>query len=181
MEIDEQAPAIGRADIDIPASPEDVWEVLSDITSWSSWNPDVKQVQLLGPLCPGTPFTWEAGGSRISSRLHVVDQPRELGWTGRTRGIYAEHVYRLEARGGGTHVVTEESWAGFMARLMPRRLTSFLQRSLEKGLGYLEAELGRRAIAAAARDLEASGHAGEAGPEVVERPSEGEPPRHEAA
>ena len=54
-------------------------------------------------------------------------------------GISAEHVYRLEPRGNGTHVVSEESWAGLPVRLLRARMAKTLQTSLEEGLAHLKA------------------------------------------
>ena len=81
----------------------------------------------------------EGGPGTIVSTLQNVDPPREIAWTGRTMGISAEHVYRLEPRGNGTHVVSEESWAGLPVRLLRARMAKTLQTSLEEGLAHLKA------------------------------------------
>lgn len=154
MEIDTNAPVQAQAEMYIPASPAEVWEVLTDIAHWPEWNPDVKDVIMQGPVAPGTVFTWRAGRSQISSTIREVREPHEIGWTGRTAGITAQHVWRLEARARGTRVITAQSWTGAPTRLLPGRLTRTVQRALDKGLAYLDAELGRRGIAAAARELE---------------------------
>jgi hypothetical protein len=41
-----------------------------------------------------------------------------IGWAGTTMSIKAIHVYRLEPLNGGTKVRSQESWEGFVARLL---------------------------------------------------------------
>jgi uncharacterized protein YndB with AHSA1/START domain len=44
MDINRDAPATAEGEIQIAASPETVWEVISAIEAWPSWNPDVKSI-----------------------------------------------------------------------------------------------------------------------------------------
>jgi hypothetical protein len=154
MEIDENAPVWVRAETYIAATPAEVWDVLTDFARWPEWNPDVKDVRADGPVAPGTEFSWRAGRASITSTIHEAREPHEIGWTGRTSGITARHVWRLEAEGTMTRVITAESWAGLAPRLFRARLTRTLERALEKGLSYLDAEFGRRSIAAMAQAME---------------------------
>jgi uncharacterized protein YndB with AHSA1/START domain len=162
MEIERDAPVQAQADMYIGAPPAEVWQVLSDVGRWPEWNPDVRDVSINGPVAAGSVFTWRVGRASITSTIREVREAQEIGWTGRTTGITAAHVWRLEAHAAGTHVTTAESWTGLMPRLLPGRFTRSLQRSLDKGLGYLDAEFGRRAIAAAAHELEQAAAAHEA-------------------
>jgi uncharacterized protein YndB with AHSA1/START domain len=139
VDVDRTAPAIARSETEIAAPPERVWELVTDIDRWPDWNPDIDSAALEGPLAPGTTFRWKAGPGSIVSTLRHVDPPREIGWTGKTMGIAGVHVYRLEPSGTGTRVVSEESWAGFPARLMRRRTRRTLLTSLETGLRHLKA------------------------------------------
>lgn len=95
--VNEGAPVIATSETEIAASPETVWALMADIEHWPSWNPDVKAASMDGPLAPGTVFKWKAGPSTITSVLQEVQRPETLAWTGRTVGIRAGHVYRLEA------------------------------------------------------------------------------------
>ena len=76
--------------------------------------------------------------------LQRVDPPQVLASTGKTFGIKAVHVYRLEAREGGTVVHTAESWEGMTARLVRRFLPRRLDASLRRGLIWLNEESERR-------------------------------------
>src|SRR3712207_2047154 len=112
MEIDATAPAVARREIDVAASPQIVWDVLSDVAAWPSWNPDVRSASLGGPLREGTKFRWKSGPGTITSTLQRVEPSQLIAWTGTTFGIKATHVYRLEPRRGTTLVRSEESWDG---------------------------------------------------------------------
>jgi uncharacterized protein YndB with AHSA1/START domain len=145
MDVDRDAPVLGTAEIEVAASPQTVWEVLGDIESWPTWNPDVRKMALSGEVAPGSQFRWKAGGVTISSVIEAVDPPGLIGWTGRTIGLMACHVYRFEPRGEGTFVSTEESYDGWAARLFRKPIQRMLDKALEDGLGYLKAEAERRA------------------------------------
>jgi hypothetical protein len=138
----------GTGEIEVAADPETVWGVLADIGGWPSWNPDITQVNLRGPLQPGTTFSWRSGPGTITSTFQVVEEPTELTWTGKTMGIPAVHVYRLrpsEQRSGHTVVSTEESWGGLLARLLRKRFAKTLKTAIDTGLARLKAEAERRA------------------------------------
>jgi uncharacterized protein YndB with AHSA1/START domain len=138
MDIDRAAPAIAGSEIEVAATPEAVWDVLTDFEGWPGWNPAVKTVSIDGLVAPGTSFTWKAGASTLTSTIREVDPPRSVVWTGRTMGIHAIHAWRLEPTAGGTGVRTEESWTGLLPRLLPGRMTRTLQESLDEGLGHLK-------------------------------------------
>jgi uncharacterized protein YndB with AHSA1/START domain len=142
----EQAAAVGGSDqIEIEAPPETVWEVLATFDDWPSWNPDVKSMSIDGPVAPGTEFRWKAGPGTITSTLQHVDRPRLIAWTGRTLGVKAFHIWRLEPRDGKTFVRTEETFDGLIARLFRGRMRKTLAEGLESGLRHLKAEAERRA------------------------------------
>jgi uncharacterized protein YndB with AHSA1/START domain len=143
--VDRNAPALASAEAVLAATPEAVWALLSDIDGWPAWNADVKQARLNGPLAPGSRFTWKAGPGTIHSVLQVVEAPHRIGWTGRTMGIAAAHVWDIAAGKAGTRVLTEESWDGFIVKLLRGMMRKQLQKSMDAGLRHLEAELGRRA------------------------------------
>ena len=145
--IDEQAPVTGAAEIEIEATPDTVWDVLTAIDRWPSWNPAVKSMSMQGPLTPGAVFRWKAGPGTITSTIRHVEPPRLIAWTGKTLGIRAIHVYRLEPRDGRTFLQTEESYSGLVARLLRGSLQKTLDRALADGLRYLKEEAEQRARA----------------------------------
>ncbi|MGH3836696.1 MAG: SRPBCC family protein [Pseudonocardiaceae bacterium] len=135
---------VAATEIDVAATPEAVWDVLTDIESWPRWNPDVKSMSLQGGLTKGSVFRWRAGPGTITSTIQRVEPPKLIAWTGTTLGIKAKHVYRLEPRGEATLVQTEESYEGLVARLLRGSLQKTLENGLSDGLRYLKAETERR-------------------------------------
>jgi len=93
------APVVGESETEIDASPEVVWNVLTGIERWPTWNPDVKSVSMQGSVAEGSTFRWKAGPGTIKSTIQHVEPPKLISWTGTTFGIKAFHVYVLEQRG----------------------------------------------------------------------------------
>ena len=134
------APVVSAHEVEIDAPIDRVWGVLTAIEQWPAWNPDVKSVSIDGPVAEGVTFRWKAGPGTISSRVEHVDRPRLVVWSGRTLGIRAVHVWRLEARNGTTLARTEESYDGLVARVLRRSLQKTLDTALTDGASYLKAE-----------------------------------------
>ena len=139
-EIDGNAPVIAEDEILIEAGVEKVWGIMRDVAGWPQWNPDIAEVQLDGEIAEGSTFQWKAGPATIRSTMRVLDPPHRMAWTGRTLGIRAAHAWGLKSSGAGTIVATAESWNGLLPRLLRKRLSVFLQQSINSGLGYLKAE-----------------------------------------
>ena len=145
MDINRSAPATAAGETQIDADPATVFSVLSQIDEWPAWNPDVKSAKLEGPVQPGTIFRWKTGPSSLVSTLQVVDPPNEIGWTGKTMGIKAVHVFRFEATNGGTRVSSEESWEGLLASLLKGYSRKTLDKAIRDILSHLKTEAERRA------------------------------------
>jgi hypothetical protein len=138
------APVKSSAEIDIQAPPQFVWEVVTTFENWPNWNPEVKSMSFAGPLAPGSEFRWKAGPGTIVSTLDRIEPPRYIAWRGRTLTIDAYHEWWLEPRDGGTHVRTDESYSGLLARLLRGTLQKTLDKSLEDGLQRLKWEAERQ-------------------------------------
>lgn len=137
-QIDRSAPVTANATATIVAGPELIWDLLAAIDRWPEWNTAVKSASLPGPVAIGEQFRWRAGPARLVSTIQIVDRPLQIGWTGRSMGIAAVHVWRLEPHGSTTVVHTEESWEGLPARLLPRMMRKSLQRTLDTWLDELK-------------------------------------------
>lgn len=132
-------------EVQIAAPPQIVWDVLTKIDGWPSWNPEVKSASLEGDLVPGTVFRWKAGSSRLVSKLLHVEPPGEIAWTGKAMGLNVIHVYGLEPSNGGTSVRTDESVEGLTARLFRGPIKKRMDSAIDAGLRSLKAEAERRA------------------------------------
>ena len=139
MDVSRDAPVFAEGRIDVDATPERLWDLMADIERWPAWNPDVRSVTMRGPLAEGTVFRWKAGPATIESTLRRVERPRVLGWSGRTMGIRAMHVWRFNPSDGRTTASMEESFDGLVARLLRTRLQRQLVASTAHGLQALKA------------------------------------------
>lgn len=144
VDIERNAPAVGSAEAAVGAPVEVVWHVLSDLGNWPAWNRSVTAIRVNGAVEAGTTFDWKAGGMKISSRLEEVTPPLRIAWTGRMFGVRAVHVWELAAEGSGTRVRTRESFAGWLARLLPGTMRKALAKALEQGLAALKAAVESR-------------------------------------
>jgi uncharacterized protein YndB with AHSA1/START domain len=138
--ISSDSPVASTHEIAIDAPVDRVWEVLTAIDRWPAWNPDVKSVSIDGPVERGSSFRWKAGPGTITSHVEHLERPHVVAWSGRTLGIRAVHVWRLESRDGGTLARTEESYDGLVARVLRRSLQKMLDRTLADGASCLKAE-----------------------------------------
>jgi hypothetical protein len=138
--INENAPVIASAEVKIVAEPETVWDVMTDFDRWPEWNGDVTWVTFEGELKPGSHFKWKVGPGKIKSTLQFMDKPRLLVWKGKTLGIKAIHVWRIQPHNNCTLLVTRESWQGFVVHVFRRSLQKKLQKSIDTGLRYLKEE-----------------------------------------
>jgi hypothetical protein len=91
-----------ETEVEIAASAERVWKVLTDFDAFPAWNPFVKSVE--GPLEQGSKLQIRVqqpngGGMKFSPKLLVVDPNRELRWLGRLlipRLFDGEHYFTIE-------------------------------------------------------------------------------------
>jgi hypothetical protein len=115
-------------DIDIDATPEQVWEVLTDLTAYSAWNPFIVRAEGVVEAGRRLTLTMQPVGGRamtLRPRLVEVDVPRRLRWRG-TVGVPglmdAEHTFTLEPRGSGTRLVHEEDFRGVLVPFLAASL-----------------------------------------------------------
>jgi len=141
VDINKKAPAVAREEILIDASPEEVWEVHSDINSWSDWNADIEVSKLDGTLSMGAIFNWKSKGMNLTSTIQDLEPGVRIGWTGSSRGARARHIWTLEQNGKGTNVTTEESLEGWLVSLLRGKMRKTLETSLNAWLIDLKNEV----------------------------------------
>ncbi|HYU57408.1 MAG TPA: SRPBCC domain-containing protein [Actinomycetota bacterium] len=110
-----------RTEIEIGASVQRVWSVLTDLEDFGEWNPFI--VRADGELLPGERLvlTMRLPGRRARTFRPTVlahDPNRELRWLGRLGipGIFdGEHAHRVQALPDGrTRYVQEEGFRGIL-------------------------------------------------------------------
>ena len=94
-----------KTQIDIDASPESVWSVLTAFKAYGEWNPAI--IAVSGDVSVGSRLTlrFQPPGTRgytFRPKLLVVDRPRELRWLGWPRIPFVfdtEHYFAIDPLG----------------------------------------------------------------------------------
>jgi hypothetical protein len=110
--------------IDIAASPERVWQVLTDFSAHPEWNPFIQSIS--GQLQAGEKLTVRIsppGGKGMTFRPKVLSAQanEELRWKGRLLlpGVFdGEHFFKLEPTATGTRFYHGEKFTGILVALM---------------------------------------------------------------
>ncbi|HJK92744.1 MAG TPA: SRPBCC domain-containing protein [Polyangiaceae bacterium LLY-WYZ-15_(1-7)] len=139
-----------RTEIEIDASPEVVWQVLTDLGTYADWNPVVMAPRCRGPLGPGADFDFRLKLGFLEAPIEAVivrADGSELRWEGPRRKLQkplarGSHYFRLEPIGEGrTRVVHGEEFGGPLFALPWRVLGPRIGRAYDQ----LNAALKRRA------------------------------------
>ena len=141
MHIDFSAPLHAKRDMLISAPLEDVWSAITGIDQWLEWQPDITSSKLDGELAAGAVFYWKAKGLNIVSTIQVLEPMHRIGWTGKSLGMQAIHIWTIDVHRGDTCVTTEESLSGWFPRLLKLLDPHFLEKSLLHSLQVLKAHV----------------------------------------
>jgi hypothetical protein len=118
-----------HAQIDIHASSQRVWQILTDLDAYPDWNPFITQSS--GSARVGERLTnhmQPVGGRAVTLRPTVLeaDPGRRLRWLGRllVPGILdAEHTFTIEPLGDGqVRLVQRERFSGLLVPFLGRSL-----------------------------------------------------------
>jgi hypothetical protein len=140
MEVNQRAPLFAHKSIFIEASPQSVWNTQTDINNWSRWQPAITASKLESPLTVGTVFRWRSGGLNVTSTIQALKSTDLIGWTGKSMGAQAKHIWRFTPQDKGTRVTTEESMEGWLVRLLKLVMPKFLDYSLDTWLRNLKTQ-----------------------------------------
>lgn len=128
--INQNAPVKSTSTIEINASIDSVWKILTEINEWPSWQQNVTEAALNGELIEGTEFVWKANGLSFRSEIHTMVPKQMFGWTGKTFGASAVHNWRFETTNKSTIVNVEESLQG----VFPRVFKNYFQKNLNQSV-----------------------------------------------
>ena len=134
------APVKCSKTITINANSEKVWQVITNIDKWATWQTEISNPKLNGELKPKTTFDWKTGGAKIHSTLHTVEPFRQFGWTGKTFGMFAIHNWTVTEKDGKTTVNVDESMEGFFAKLLKKSFNKNLEKGMQTWLDLLKKE-----------------------------------------
>jgi hypothetical protein len=108
------------AQVDIQATPDRVWEVLTDLAAYPQWNPFIVRAEGVVDLGRRLTLTMQpVGGRAMTLRPRLVDVTinRKLRWRGKLGipGLMdAEHTFLLQPQAGGTRLIQHETFRGLL-------------------------------------------------------------------
>lgn len=138
-------------EIEIDASPQIVWGILTDLDRFGEWNPFITSAA--GRVAVGERLVnhIEPPGGRAMTfkpTVTIVDDAAVFEWLGRVDlpGIFdGRHRFELSPTpSGGTHLTHSESFSGVLVRLVRRSLDEHTR----QGFAAMNAALKHRAEAA---------------------------------
>ncbi len=109
----------------IDATPEAVWSLLADATSWTQWNPTIvsfdgsiavgEKVELVSTVNPKRAF---------SLKVTEMAEPRRMVWAdGMPLGLFkGVRTYTVTPDNGGTVFTMEEVFSGLLEPLISRSI-----------------------------------------------------------
>jgi hypothetical protein len=124
--------------IDITASPDTVWGILTDLEAYSDWNPFIVSAE--GTVTVGERLTnrmQTPGGKAMTFKptVTVADPEQKFEWLGRLGmpGIFdGRHSFELEATETGTRVVHSEHFNGVLVRFMRKMVDNGTRQGFEE-------------------------------------------------
>jgi hypothetical protein len=142
-----------RTEIEIDATPAEVWAVLTDFERYPDWNPFVRSLE--GRLEVGTRLRVHIepeGGTafRVKPVVREAEPERAFAWLGHllVPGLFdGEHRFRIEPLSNGRSVrfVHEEEFRGLLVPLLWKKLDTETRRGFEQMNAALKARVEGRA------------------------------------
>ena len=134
------APVSALAEIDIAAPRPEVWAILADVGSWSTWNPAIRGSVRDPDLEVGSKFRFSTEIGTLKCKVTAVDAPHSLSWKGRVLALHERQTWLLEPTDTGTHVMVQAEMMGLASRLFRHRLTERLQAVVDSVVQLLRLE-----------------------------------------
>ncbi|AUI60260.1 SRPBCC family protein [Amycolatopsis sp. BJA-103] len=136
-EIDVKAPVVVHCDTVVDAPLRCVWRLLTEVSSWPDWQPDITAAAADRSLRTGSAIRWSTAGLDIESTVYQLRTPDRILWGGTAGGITGIHLWTLEVIGSSVRVHTEESWDGGPVLADVDGMRAALGESLAAWLGHL--------------------------------------------
>ena len=136
--VDRDAPVLAHHEIDIQAPPNRVWSLHIDVNAWTTWQTDITEAHIDGPLEPGSSISWSSFGFPVTSTVYEVADHSRLLWGGTAGGITGIHEWIFSPTPEGVHVVTNESFSGAPVDSDQETMQRMLDASLVAWLSHLK-------------------------------------------
>ncbi|CAB3679200.1 SRPBCC domain-containing protein [Trinickia soli] len=105
-------------ELEVAASPETIWKLLTDPAAWPSFYPGVQQVQLLDGhtrFGAGTRFETNLAGQDVYASVQEFEPMTRIAWGGYPKiaeHSRAYHAWIITPTAAGCHLWTEETMQG---------------------------------------------------------------------
>lgn len=127
-----------RTEILISASPQKIWEVLTDFDNYPNWNPFIKSIQ--GQLNVGEKITVrleppDAKGITMTPKVLAFEANKQFRWIGNfvLPGLFdGEHIFELvDNKDGTTTFIQRENFKGILVGTFKKMLDNNTKRGFE--------------------------------------------------
>jgi hypothetical protein len=108
----------------------------TDVNGWTAWQTDMTAAHLVGGFKVGNSFDWSSYGFPVTSTIYDVSDGARVLWGG--SGITGVHEWLFSATPTGTHLVTNESFAGTPVEADAPGMQKLLDASLVAWLNHLK-------------------------------------------
>jgi uncharacterized protein YndB with AHSA1/START domain len=105
-------------ELEVAASPETIWSLLTDPSAWPTFYPGVQQVRLLGGhtrFGAGTNFETNLAGQDVYASVQEFEPMTRIAWGGYPKVAEhsrAYHAWIITPTANGCHLWTEETMQG---------------------------------------------------------------------
>jgi hypothetical protein len=127
-----------RTEILISASPQKVWEVLTDFENYPKWNPFIKSIEgkpLVGEKITVRLEPPDAKGITMTPKVLAFDVNKQFRWIGNfvLPGLFdGEHIFELtDNKDGTTTFIQRENFKGILVGSFKKMLDNNTKRGFE--------------------------------------------------
>jgi hypothetical protein len=119
-----RAPKCVRAEVDIDAPIERVWQILNDIDGYGEWNPFTPKVETTLRIGDPVHLQVRLVGERLTHRLEWITRNERycLGWEMKLLARFVLHAERVQVLTAidesHTHYMTEDCFTGWLRSLV---------------------------------------------------------------
>ena len=109
--------------VEINASPEHVWQVMSDVENWPAWTQSVRRIKRLskGPFAIGSKvLIYQPKFPPALWRATTLDEGRSFTWVSSGPGIRVTAHHSIEPIAHGCKVTLSVKYDGLFASLLNR-------------------------------------------------------------
>lgn len=142
-DINKNAPVHLVETIVINATPQQVWEVMTDVNNWPNWQKNITSAVSETSLAVGNVFNMTNSGDDIKGTFNSVQPFKNFGWESHYEGLDVAHNWTLTALEKQTLVRDEEGMEGPYAEANKAGIQTSIEKSKPEWLAFLKKEVER--------------------------------------